>query len=422
MPQQPALSSINPDESEDVRQRLTQHLAETNQWVALLQADLAHARAQNIEGANPISTNDELAQRIREVEALRKELGEHKRERERLRTALVAVTEGKIALDEQLAQLQPLAERVSFTESRLSQREEEIHQTLSELKQQQHLTDELQSEVVKLRELLADADMWVFRLAGERRELELEIAISQRNLIKAEKLLTAERATTIRTEDKLAHRDRTLLEKNEEIARLDKTLDDLQAQSRALSKRAAAEPEVDYGAELHKSGLEARRLADERGLAGHARSIAEQEVKRLSAETTMLTQMLLELNDRAQIELNDQAQKFDAERTNYYFAETMQVASLSAKLQDSDERREREAILRERLSALSAALMRQPSFWWSLMPSRWRAKRRYAELRRRGIFDADMYFEMYPDVALAGMDPLDHYIRHGIDEGRIYPV
>ena len=34
------------------------------------------------------------------------------------------------------------------------------------------------------------------------------------------------------------------------------------------------------------------------------------------------------------------------------------------------------------------------------------------------VFDADYYLARYPDIALAGVDPLDHYMRRGWMEGR----
>jgi hypothetical protein len=35
-----------------------------------------------------------------------------------------------------------------------------------------------------------------------------------------------------------------------------------------------------------------------------------------------------------------------------------------------------------------------------------------------GLFDADWYLTTYPDVAAAGLDPIDHYLNHGASEGR----
>ena len=40
------------------------------------------------------------------------------------------------------------------------------------------------------------------------------------------------------------------------------------------------------------------------------------------------------------------------------------------------------------------------------------------EVRRLGVFDAEWYLRANLDVALAGLDPLRHYVTHGEREGR----
>jgi chromosome segregation ATPase len=69
---------------------------------------------------------------------------------------------------------------------------------------------------------------------------------------------------------------------------------------------------------------------------------------------------------------------------------------------------------------LRSAMQVAASFpkWWVLMPQDWRRKQEHARYRRAGLFDAEKYLEMYPDVASDGMDPVYHYIFHGIAEGR----
>jgi hypothetical protein len=41
-----------------------------------------------------------------------------------------------------------------------------------------------------------------------------------------------------------------------------------------------------------------------------------------------------------------------------------------------------------------------------------------ALIRASGLFDEDWYLRRYPDVAAAGIDPVEHYCRHGAAEGR----
>jgi hypothetical protein len=56
--------------------------------------------------------------------------------------------------------------------------------------------------------------------------------------------------------------------------------------------------------------------------------------------------------------------------------------------------------------------------WLGLMPPAWRRRRQLNALRSRGLFDGARYLQRYPDVAEARMDPLLHYILHGMSEGR----
>jgi len=63
-------------------------------------------------------------------------------------------------------------------------------------------------------------------------------------------------------------------------------------------------------------------------------------------------------------------------------------------------------------------LERRKPGWWGLMPRRWRAQRFERWLQRHGLFDAEAYRARYPDLHGAGIPPLDHYIRHGMAEGR----
>ncbi len=55
---------------------------------------------------------------------------------------------------------------------------------------------------------------------------------------------------------------------------------------------------------------------------------------------------------------------------------------------------------------------------WSLVLRGPRRARRRRVLERTGLFDAAWYLEANPDVSKAGVDPLDHYLRHGANEGR----
>lgn len=60
--------------------------------------------------------------------------------------------------------------------------------------------------------------------------------------------------------------------------------------------------------------------------------------------------------------------------------------------------------------------------WWAIMPAAWRQRDTHRRYARAGLFDAAAYLALYPDIAAQGMDPVRHYILHGMAEGRTRPV
>jgi hypothetical protein len=58
------------------------------------------------------------------------------------------------------------------------------------------------------------------------------------------------------------------------------------------------------------------------------------------------------------------------------------------------------------------------SFLDMVMPWRWHMARIRRRMEKAGAFDSAAYLAANPDVAQAGMDPLKHYMAHGLDENR----
>ncbi len=56
--------------------------------------------------------------------------------------------------------------------------------------------------------------------------------------------------------------------------------------------------------------------------------------------------------------------------------------------------------------------------WWRFLPKKWKQKKVSRRLAKAGLFHSESYLNRYPDVAAAGMEPLQHYLLHGMDEGR----
>jgi SAM-dependent methyltransferase len=67
------------------------------------------------------------------------------------------------------------------------------------------------------------------------------------------------------------------------------------------------------------------------------------------------------------------------------------------------------------LRKVHALLARRP-WWWRILPPSVGRKSQQRRLKRAGLFDRERYLEARPDVRDAGLDPLLHYVVHGMDE------
>jgi hypothetical protein len=103
-----------------------------------------------------------------------------------------------------------------------------------------------------------------------------------------------------------------------------------------------------------------------------------------------------------------------AEKLSERFSE---IAKLSSMLLERDEKLKNEMKKAQNFRWLYSALSTSPR-WWAVLPSSRQVKLQQKRLRRLGVFDGESYLKMNPDVAAEGVDPLYHYINHGIDENR----
>ena len=91
--------------------------------------------------------------------------------------------------------------------------------------------------------------------------------------------------------------------------------------------------------------------------------------------------------------------------------------ALDAALKSESAQHDRDRKGMEWLRALHITMAGRP-VWWSLLPTQSRHAREYQMLRGVGLFDDQSYLARYPDVVAEQMDPLDHYVAHGMCEGR----
>jgi hypothetical protein len=153
------------------------------------------------------------------------------------------------------------------------------------------------------------------------------------------------------------------------------------------------------------------------------RSDLERQVARLKEKSTELSSCLAEMavltQDVSEVKLELKSLVIDKDLAEARLAERFsEIAALSQLLKQQERRNAEQAAQADWLRNVTEALWKLPR-WWGVMPRSWQQAMKYRRLRRRELFDAESYLARYPDVARDGGDPLRHYIRHGMVEGRI---
>lgn len=258
--------------------------------------------------------------------------------------------------------------RASLAESIARQREEEVEQTRRERDEALQSVGQSHVEADVLRDKLVQADEWVLRLAADRRDAEQQAARMQRLSDDLQRRLEAALGARSRLDDTLSQ-----------------------------AKRRIAELEADHAS--------AGRLVE-------AQATLEQTEMRCAA----LEQRLGETEAALEQERRDAAARLAA--ADHSIAERFrETAVLTRLLAEAEKEGEVAAVQCAWLAQVHAYLARRPR-WWSLIPKGWRRRREHAGLLQRGLFDAAAYLSLYPDVAAEGMDPVHHYVTHGMAEGR----
>jgi hypothetical protein len=286
-----------------------------------------------------------------------------------------------------------LAGRVTTAESALVQRQEELSQLWRQL-----LVAEKAAAVAETHAKI-ERDR---RQDGDRRLTAAEAGTSE-----LRKQLEELRAAPATIPDHLIT----------EIAQLNRLLQEQETATRAATlalsgAEAALAERTNETAQLTRLLLEQKALTQG---ATAAQEAAERALARQAEENSQLQARLQqqETAARAAEALRAQSeQKLDAR-----FAE---IAALTSMLADAGTQSAASSANAEWLRSMMQIAATFPK-WWALMPQDWRRKREHARFRSSGLFDAVRYLETYPDVADNGMDPVRHYILHGMLERRIRP-
>lgn len=157
-----------------------------------------------------------------------------------------------------------------------------------------------------------------------------------------------------------------------------------------------------------------------------AESARQRDAERTGEEIATLTRLLRDKDEECR-RAGDELSKLRAEkgtlegRLAERFNELAVITRLlTARESDLKESGEQVAWLREVSSVLlNGSISRTlKGRLAALMPARMRLSKQKERLKNTGTFNPDAYLAANPDVAQAGLDPLRHYIEHGIAEGR----
>ena len=365
------------------------------------------------------------------------------------------------------------AARISLHEAEIQQaaavaREAELQARIDsasiDAQQRQAEIENLRAESEKLQKLAADADTLRQREAELARELaslhaghagtQAEIEKERQERLVAEQQLAVIRAGIHDLElrnAELAGRsaagESALLQRQEELAQLWNQLLAAEKTATAADIVATQERERRLDAE-RESAAAAAKITDLQSRLEQA--AASPPAEHLIAEIAQLTQMLQDqeaatmaarneisiveqdlvrqTEENSQLEERLQKQEAAARSAEMARASTKQklatrfdeIARLTAMLADESGRAGAFAANAEWVANMTRISEAFPG-WWAVMPQDWRRRREHARYQRAGLFDAAKYLEIYPDVAENGMDPVRHYMLHGMAEGRQRP-
>jgi hypothetical protein len=244
-------------------------------------------------------------------------------------------------------------------------------------------------------------------------------------------------AQIAKTENKVQELQQCLTEKNEKMSNLAEHLESKNSRINDLQQSLNKLREIVATKEQRTSDLEQLEAHREKLLNNSAIQLekANTQISDLIEEVTNLTKALREREGEIgkikqaaeQIKQEHLSELYSlqkekeevegrlVERTNAMDALTEVLKKTENAAKESDEKtqwlRQVASIL---LTGAGATKGRFLSF--SLSSIKYRLQK--TEMKKRGIFDPAAYLAANPDVAKSGVDPLRHYILHGIAEGR----
>lgn len=290
--------------------------------------------------------------------------------------------------------------------SELASLQEELSQKATELHNAIAASEEIRAESLQSENDLA--------------ELNARLANAQEALTQANAAADTERHQRTETEQRLAELSRSLQEeqlrnaelKGQQSASQSALIQRQEELAQLLTQLREAERDQAH-AEMLTQDLD--RLKAQVQAHEDAALKARKENSDLTEENDRLSQKVLQLT-----EARDAADSARAASDQKLGARFDEIARLTAMMAEESGRAKSAANDADWLNSMLLQAQRFPK-WWALMPQSWRRKREQERYMRAGLFDGQAYLNIYPDVAAHKMDPVRHYIMHGMAEGRRRP-
>ena len=245
---------------------------------------------------------------------------------------------------------------------------------------------------------------------------QLEQALSDRGDDLAS--MTQQREAAQNLAEDIAARERQLLL---DKAQLEQTLSDQAQQLASVTREREAARNLatdtaarEHQLKLHKAQLEQALSDQEQKLASvtQGRETARDLAASIAARESQL------LLDKAKLEAQlVDAANMQAHADAQLTAMNREAEQLQRSLNEKDAAEKRMQDNLEWMRRVNV-VMNSPPIWWQILLPKYRKARQQRRLKRLNLFDSQKYLNSYPDVAQGGLDPLEHYLLHGMAEGR----
>ena len=334
------------------------------------------------------------------------ELAQHEQE-ETLAAQATTLAETAAAAKAATKELDEAGAKIARLNADVSRREEKLAAARTEAAATRQQVEQLQAELDRQQNELAEA-----KAGASALEERIQTLVAESEVLTADARRADDEAANLRSESEA--RDEQL-----EVAR------EAVAQGRRQQELLTLELARQMDA-LSAKGLEADQFRAESEALQAANAKLDSELSQLQAEKSGLGEALAQVRheaDRTRERLAVQ-EAVEAETRELLDVTKEELDAALARLAQAEaafaDRDAQLATLERRLFAKPRSRRRALSQFmsWLVHPRRWHLAVSYLRVRLAGTFRADAYLAENPDVEAAGVDPLMHYLEHGIREGR----